>query len=71
MKIAPFMECAFKKSGQVYYGGGFAVNLHGYQRFTGDADLWLEDTLDNRKKLRKAFFEMELGIGESVFSGML
>lgn len=23
--------------------GGFAINLHGYQRFTGDLDIWLKD----------------------------
>jgi hypothetical protein len=41
--------------------GGFATNLHGYQRFTGDMDIWIEDTKDNRKKLRKAFTEYGLG----------
>ena len=34
--------------------GGFATNLHGYNRATDDIDLWIEDTLDNRKKLRQA-----------------
>lgn len=24
--------------------GGFATNLHGFQRYTGDVDLYLEDT---------------------------
>lgn len=35
--------------------GGFATNLHGYQRYTGDMDLYIEDTIDNRKKLRLAY----------------
>lgn len=35
--------------------GGFATNLHGYQRFTGDVDIYLEDTLENRQNLRKAY----------------
>ena len=34
--------------------GGFATNFHGYTRATDDMDLWLEDTLENRKKLRQA-----------------
>jgi hypothetical protein len=34
--------------------GGFAVNFHGYQRFTGDLDIWIKDTIVNRKKLRTA-----------------
>ncbi|WP_419800623.1 nucleotidyltransferase [Mucilaginibacter sp.] len=40
--------------------GGFAVNLHGYQRFTGDIDIWIKDTLENRKQLRKAFVTCEM-----------
>lgn len=31
--------------------GGFAVNYYGYSRATGDVDIWLEDTIENRRKL--------------------
>lgn len=41
--------------------GGFATNLHGYQRLTGDMDIRIEDTKANRKDLRKAFAECGLG----------
>jgi len=41
--------------------GGFATNLHGYQRYTGDIDIWIEDSKQNRKNLRKAFVEYGLG----------
>lgn len=41
--------------------GGLATNLHGYSRMTGDIDLWLEDEIENRRKLRKALFELGLG----------
>lgn len=41
--------------------GGFASNLHGHQRFTGDMDLWLEDTRENRARLRQAFAECGMG----------
>jgi hypothetical protein len=41
--------------------GGYATNLHGYQRFTGDLDIWLKDNLENRKALRKAFLKCEMG----------
>src|SRR4051812_17596722 len=30
--------------------GGFATNLHGYSRATGDIDIWLHDTNENRLK---------------------
>ncbi|MBS4066865.1 MAG: nucleotidyltransferase [Chitinophagaceae bacterium] len=46
--------------------GGFAVNMHGYTRATKDADLWLKDTIENRKNLRKAFKELGYGDFESV-----
>ena len=42
--------------------GGFATNLHGFQRTTGDLDIWIKDTLENRKKLRNTL--NELGIGD-------
>ena len=29
--------------------GGFAVNLHGFARTTGDLDIWLKDEINNRK----------------------
>lgn len=41
--------------------GGFAVNLHGYSRLTADVDIWLKDTVENRIKLRKALFDIQLG----------
>ncbi|OOQ62170.1 hypothetical protein [Mucilaginibacter pedocola] len=41
--------------------GGYAVTLHGYQRFTGDMDIWLDDTPSNRKALRKAFSKCDMG----------
>lgn len=46
--------------------GGFAVNMHGYTRATKDADMWLEDTLENRKNLRKTFKELNYGDFESL-----
>jgi hypothetical protein len=46
--------------------GGFATNLHGYSRATKDIDLWIEDTLENRKKLRKALKEQGSGDYEPI-----
>jgi hypothetical protein len=42
--------------------GGFAVNIYGYNRNTGDLDILVDDTLENRKNLRKAF--KDIGIGD-------
>ncbi len=41
--------------------GGFATRFHGFNRNTDDIDMWLEDTLDNRKNLRKAFKILNYG----------
>lgn len=37
--------------------GGVATNLNGYNRSTDDIDVWIEDTIDNRRKFRQAFKE--------------
>jgi hypothetical protein len=46
--------------------GGFATILHGFSRNTNDIDMWLKDTLANRKNLRKVFNEMGYGDFESL-----
>lgn len=35
--------------------GGYAVIFHGYNRTTGDLDIWINPTPDNYNKLVKAF----------------
>lgn len=30
--------------------GGYAVNIHGYPRFTGDIDFWIDKDSDNAKR---------------------
>ncbi|HUC82234.1 MAG TPA: hypothetical protein VMR70_15120 [Flavisolibacter sp.] len=46
--------------------GGYATNLHGYQRYTGDMDIWIEDSVENRKALRKAFKSYGMGDFEMI-----
>lgn len=41
--------------------GGFAVNIYGYNRTTGDVDIWMEDNIENRKVLRKVLAVLEYG----------
>ena len=41
--------------------GGYATNLHGYQRYTADIDIWIDDNVENRRHLRKAFVECGMG----------
>jgi hypothetical protein len=42
--------------------GGFATRFHGFNRNTDDLDMWLEDTAENRRNLRKSF--VVLGYGD-------
>ncbi len=37
--------------------GGLAVGYHGYQRYTGDMDLWLEPSEENLNRLYKTLVE--------------
>jgi len=60
-EILNFWKALQDESVEYILVGGYATNFHGYQRFTGDVDIWLKDTLANRKKLRKAFKTCEMG----------
>ena len=46
--------------------GGFAVNVYGYNRNTGDLDILIEDSIQNRKNLRKSFIEIGIGDFEAI-----
>jgi hypothetical protein len=48
--------------------GGFATNLHGFLRTTGDADIWIENSLPNRISLRKSLSELGVGDFEAIES---
>lgn len=41
--------------------GGFATNFNGFQRYTGDVDLYIDDTPENRKRLRQAYADYGMG----------
>ena len=46
--------------------GGFAVNIYGYNRNTGDLDILIEDSIENRENLRNAFVDIGIGDFESI-----
>ena len=41
--------------------GGFAVNRYGFKRTTGDLDIYLEDTPENRRNLINALAYLDYG----------
>lgn len=59
--ILQFWQALSKNEVRYIMVGGFATNIHGFQRYTGDMDIWIEDTLPNRSKLRKAFTDSDMG----------
>ena len=60
-EILSFWRALQENNVQYIMVGGYAVNLHGFQRFTGDLDIWLNDTPDNRKALRNALVDCAMG----------
>ena len=55
-----FIESLNRAEVEYLLVGGYAVILHGYQRVTGDMDIWVNKTASNYKKILKAleFFGM-------------
>ncbi len=48
--------------------GSLAVNIYGYGRNTGDIDIYIEDTTENRTNLRNALKSMGLGDYENILT---
>ena len=46
--------------------GGYAVNNYGFQRFTGDLDIWIKISEENAKNMMKVI--REYPVPEGVFS---
>lgn len=49
-----FIDHLNKHEVQYILVGGVAVHAHGYERYTGDVDLWVNPTGDNMSKLMNA-----------------
>lgn len=46
-----FIELLNKHEARYLIVGGYAVAIHGYPRYTGDMDIWIEKTDENALKL--------------------
>jgi hypothetical protein len=51
--------------------GGYAVILRGYNRTTGDMDVWVNKTPENYQKLSKAFYSFGLNISDMTEQNFL
>lgn len=59
--LISFWKALYSNSVRYIMVGGLATRFYGFTRATDDLDLWLEDTLENRKNFRKAFIELGYG----------
>jgi len=50
-----FIEALNKAEVKYILVGGYAVILHGYNRSTGDMDIWVERSSENYQRLTQAF----------------
>ena len=65
-----FLHCLDKAKIESILVGGYAVVLHGYNRTTGDMDIWVRADSENYQRLRKAFASFGLhtdAISEEAF----
>ncbi len=54
-ELLNFWRCLNQYQVQFILVGDFATNLHGFTRFTADIDIWIKDSIENRKNLRLAY----------------
>lgn len=60
-ELLKFWRCLNQHGVRYIMVGGVATNFNGYQRATDDIDLWIDDTIENREKLRLAFRQAGMG----------
>src|SRR5688572_10089960 len=56
-----FIELLNKNNVRFIVVGAYAVGLHGYVRFTGDLDVWVEPSTENAAKLMKCLQSFGFG----------
>jgi predicted nucleotidyltransferase len=57
-----FIQALNKASVEYVLVGGYAVIFHGYQRTTGDLDVWINPTAENYMKLKRAFADFGMSL---------
>ncbi len=57
-----FLEAFNKFDVEYILVGGYAVIFHGYNRTTGDLDVWVKKTPENFQKIKMAFFEFGMSL---------
>lgn len=66
-----FVELLNKKEVDYLIVGGYAVGIHGYPRYTGDLDIWINATRQNARKMVAVLTEFgfdSFGLTEEDFT---
>lgn len=66
-----FVELLNKHEVEYLVVGGYALGIHGYPRYTGDLDVWVNPTIENARKMVNVMDEFgfsSMGLTEKVFS---
>ncbi|MFZ1494682.1 MAG: hypothetical protein WAU60_14895 [Candidatus Competibacter denitrificans] len=66
-----FVELLNKNKVEYLIVGGYAVGMHGYPRYTGDLDIWINATVENAQKMVKVLDEFgfaSFGLTEEDFT---
>jgi predicted nucleotidyltransferase len=66
-----FILCLNSASVEYMLVGGYAVIYHGYNRTTGDLDVWVNPTKENYLKLTKAFNAFGMGVFDMTMEKFL
>ncbi|MBL0127870.1 MAG: hypothetical protein IPP83_10540 [Flavobacteriales bacterium] len=56
-----FVALLKKHEAEYMIVGGYAVGVHGYPRYTGDLDIWLDPTEANAKRVLRAIDDFGFG----------
>lgn len=48
-----FVKLLIRHKAEYLIVGGYAVGIHGYPRYTGDLDIWLNPTTENTTRILK------------------
>ena len=55
-----FIQCLNESEVDYMLVGGYATIIHGYNRTTGDLDIWVNPTRDNYKKIVIAYKQFKM-----------
>ncbi len=66
--FADFIELLNNHSVEYMIVGGYAVGLHGLPRYTGDLDIWVNNSNENLDRLKKVIFDFGGPLSEIDFN---